>query len=311
MMTKTKDNKKNNYIKSCLNYTGGKYNLLEQIIPLFPKKIETFYDIFCGGANVAINIDANKIVCIDKQRELIRLFSTFKETNIDEIIFNIEMIIKKYQLSCSYQYGYEKYNTNSQIGLANYNRNRYIKLREDYNSIKFKDFMDSFMLYVISVYSFNNQIRFNKNGECNIPVGKRDFNKNIRKNLIKFLDRIKNINIEFHCEDFKNINIEKINKNDFVYADPPYLITNATYNEGNGWTEQDEIDLLLYLDKLNEKGIKFALSNVFEINGKVNNILKEWAKKYNIHYLNYNYNNSNYQKRNKSSKTTEVLIVNY
>lgn len=28
----------NNYIQSPLNYTGGKYKLLNQLIPLFPKK---------------------------------------------------------------------------------------------------------------------------------------------------------------------------------------------------------------------------------------------------------------------------------
>ena len=32
------------YIKSCLNYTGGKYKLLPQIIPLIPRDIDTFYD---------------------------------------------------------------------------------------------------------------------------------------------------------------------------------------------------------------------------------------------------------------------------
>lgn len=43
-------------IKSCINYTGGKYRLLKQILPLFPSKIDTFVDLLCGGANVALNI---------------------------------------------------------------------------------------------------------------------------------------------------------------------------------------------------------------------------------------------------------------
>ena len=40
---------KNNYIQSPLNYTGGKYKLLNQLIPLFPKNINTFIDLFGGG----------------------------------------------------------------------------------------------------------------------------------------------------------------------------------------------------------------------------------------------------------------------
>ena len=36
------------YIKSPLNYVGGKYKLLPQIVPLFPEKIHTFIDLFGG-----------------------------------------------------------------------------------------------------------------------------------------------------------------------------------------------------------------------------------------------------------------------
>ena len=56
---------KNNYIKSPLNYTGGKYKLLKQIIPLLPDNINTFVDLFGGGFNVGINVKANKIIYND------------------------------------------------------------------------------------------------------------------------------------------------------------------------------------------------------------------------------------------------------
>ena len=53
------------YIKSPLNYTGGKYKLLNQILPLFPEDINTFVDLFTGGCNVAINVNANRIIAND------------------------------------------------------------------------------------------------------------------------------------------------------------------------------------------------------------------------------------------------------
>ena len=40
------------YIKSPLNYTGGKYKLLPQILPLFPNEIDTFIDLFGGGVQL-------------------------------------------------------------------------------------------------------------------------------------------------------------------------------------------------------------------------------------------------------------------
>ena len=57
--------KKEELIKSPLNYTGGKFKLLPQILPLFPDKINTFVDLFAGGCNVGINVRANKIICND------------------------------------------------------------------------------------------------------------------------------------------------------------------------------------------------------------------------------------------------------
>ena len=71
-------------------------------------------------------------------------------------------------------------------------------------------------------------------------------------------------------------------------------------------------DLLNLLDSLNNKGIKFALSNVLENKGKSNDILKDWCKKYNTIHLNNTYGNCNYHAKDKSSNTTdEVLIINY
>ena len=46
-------------MKSPLNYIGGKYRLLPQILPLFPKQINTFVDLFAGGLDVSINVDAD------------------------------------------------------------------------------------------------------------------------------------------------------------------------------------------------------------------------------------------------------------
>ena len=50
-----------NYIKSPLNYTGGKFQLLDTIIPSFPTGVKNFVDLFAGGMNVSINTNADTI----------------------------------------------------------------------------------------------------------------------------------------------------------------------------------------------------------------------------------------------------------
>lgn len=120
----------------------------------------------------------------------------------------------------------------------------------------------------------------------------------------------------FDCKDFRDVDYSNANKNDLVYLDPPYLITTGNYNDGKrgfkGWNEQDERDLLDLCDKLDKQGTRFALSNVFECKGKSNDILKKWSDKYRLAYLNSDYSNCNYHKKDKSKNSTvEVLITNY
>lgn len=282
----------NKYVKSPLNYTGGKYKLLPQIIPLFPNKIDgVFIDLFCGGANVAVNMvdKANAVVANDIDSHIIEIYRYIKNWYYEDLFEVIDKRIEKYGLSMTNKEGYDKF-------------------REDYNKSEFKEPID---LFILICYSFNHQIRFNKKGEFNMPFGKDRscFNNTIRKNLKEFMYNI--IPIKFTSKSFDELEIETLNTNSFVYCDPPYLITCATYNEKDGWNETQERKLLDMLDRLNERGIKFALSNVLSNKGRTNDILIEWSKKYTVHHLNNTYANCNYHTKDKNSKADEVLIVNY
>ena len=301
-------------IQSPLNYTGGKFKLLPQILPLFPANIDIFVDLFCGGANVGVNVKSNKTILNDTNDNLTLLFSMFKNLGNDFLPL-IDEIIEKYQLSQSSKYGYDYYNCDSNTGLAPYNKDKFLKLRDDFNNSKDIGYYHYAMLYTLILYSFNNQIRFNSNGHFNLPVGKRDYNEKMKQKLQKFIDRLKGKDYKFSNLDFRDFDISILNSNSFVYADPPYLITCATYNEQGGWNKTDEHDLLDFLNDLHKNNIKFALSNVLRSKGKENSILIDWTQrnsdKYKVINLNYSYNNSNYQTKNKNEITEEVLIINY
>lgn len=296
------------YVKSPLNYVGGKYKLLSQIIPLFPDNINTFVDLFCGGVNVGANIKAKKIVCNDILPTLISLMNYFKVTPVSSILNEIQELIAQYGFSETSKFGYDYYGCNSSDGVAKINKEPYLNLRKKYNEGDKRDIV----FYTLVAHSFSNNIRFNSKGEFNVAVNKRDFNDSIRSNLIKFVTRLSELDIHFTCKDYKELVINKLKTDDFVYCDPPYLITTANYNENGGWTEKDEHELLHTLDYLDLNKIKFALSNVTQHKGKENHILIEWSKKYNVHRLNFNYGNSNYHTKDKSKDSTqEVLITNY
>ena len=283
--------KKEDLIKSPLNYVGGKFKLLPQILPLFPDNINTFYDMFCGGCNVGVNIKANKIVCNDKEQVVINLMNDWKQINSNQALKLLEETIDKYKLSKTNEEGFKN-------------------IRNDYN----RGEKSWYMFYAMLTNAFNYQIRFNKNGEYNMPFGRNRsyFNPTLKSRFVKFINRLNNINIEFLNKDFRYLEPKELNDKDFVYFDPPYLVTCAAYNEKDGWNQQDDIDLMNLCDRLNDNNVKFAISNVFENKGKSNDMLKEWSNKYNVYHLNNTYANCNYHTKDKSKNNTdEVLITNY
>ena len=306
---------KKEIIPSALNYIGGKYKLLPQILPNFPSGCDVAFDLFCGGANVGINLSCSRVIFNDNNSYVTGMLGVFCRLPEEKIFELLYKKIEAYGLSLSSKYGYRYYNCESSKGLAQYNKEPFNRLKSDFNKMSEKDDEYYLTLYLLVVYSFNNQIRFNKKGQFNLPVGKRDLNERMQSKLSAFINRLKSGNYIFLNQDFRQIDTGFLTPESFVYADPPYLITCAGYNENSGWTETDENDLLAFLDKLDDRGIRFALSNVLESKGKSNDILKTWIKKNSARYkvisLDYDYSNSNYHTKNRTCQAREVLIVNY
>ena len=280
------------YIKSPINYAGSKYRIIKEITSLFPKEIDTFIDLFGGAGNITINAKAKRIIYNEIIDYLPELFNYWKNNKKEDINKYIDDTILKYNLNQE-------------------NLEGFIEFRKHYNEEK--NIAD---LFILLCFSFNYQMRFNNKREYNSSFGKSasTMNDNIRNNLNTFIDYIQSNNINFVCKDFRELKIEKLTDKSFVYLDPPYLISCGVYQDGkrgfNGWTQQDDIGMMNLCDKLDNKGIKFCMSNMLESKGKINQELYDWSKKYNVIKIQKDYKNSNYQRKN-IGKDLEVAIVNY
>ena len=283
------------YIKSPFNYIGNKYRILPQIEQWFPENINTMLDLFCGGCDVSINTMAKRHLANDINTYLIQILQTFKTFGSEKVLAYVDQTI-------------------AGRGLSKENAEAYLKFRDEYNAQNPKSPID---LYILLCFSFNYQFRFNANHDFNNPFGRNrsSFNPSIRHNLELMIKKLPAI--EFSSIDFLHYDYSVLNPGDFLYADPPYLITCGSYNDGKrgfrGWSAEDEKALYHLLNDLSNKGIKFALSNVTTHKGMQNKLLLDWIKKYdyNLHNVNFNYNNCNYHAANKHYQTNEVLITNY
>lgn len=280
-------------VKSPLNYSGNKFRIIDQIQQYFPDNINVMVDLFCGGMDVTINTEAEKHYANDINYLVVDIFREFQKHSLDEILDYVDRTVAEY-------------------GLSDTNQEAYNKFRDNYNKTKYP--LD---LFILICYSFNHQVRFNSAHEFNMPFGYRKglFNFNIRANLINTYGRIKDV--EFSTKPFQEFDFSVLSAGDFLYADPPYLISCATYNDGKrgftGWGEQEERDLYNILTELSDRGVNFALSNVSEHKGQKNDILLDWVsdRGYFIHDIDFDYDNCNYHALNTNLPTREILITNY
>ena len=295
--------------RSPLFYVGDKYKLMKQLAGLFPQEVDNFYEPFVGGGTVFLNINANKYYLNDNDKNLINIHRFLINSANNPTLFfkNVEKIINKYHLSRSYKEDIIPVSLKKEwkkTYFAKFNKEGYEKLRVCVNKhIK----NDPLILYILLIYGFNRMLRFNGGGKFNLPVGNVDFNKNVVNALNGYFDFVQDKKMTLSSKDFRAYFANrKYSKNDFVYLDPPYLITASEYNKR--WDQKAEADLLGMIDDLDKKGIKFALSNVTHYNGSKNDLLIDWMKKYKTHKIESNYISYH---NNGKKQIKEVLITNY
>lgn len=299
-------------VRSPLFYVGDKYKLMPQLTTLMPDNIDTFYDIFAGGGSASMAVNAKKYKLNDIDINVIHLHEYLMNelTDVDAFLKKMHRLIKHYNLTCSaigdvpnnideIKQRYKK------TYYAKINKEGYLKLRDDYNFNP----QNYNLLYLLLVFGFNHMIRFNNSGKFNLPVGNVDWNHNVENALKNYANFSNKRDIKLYNEDFEDfIESQNLNSNDFVYVDPPYLITFSEYNKM--WNEDTEKRLYTLLDTLDRNNIHWGLSNVLTHKGRRNKILLNWLneREYKVYPIKSNYI-SRFDNTIKED-TKEVFVIN-
>ena len=295
--------------RSPLFYVGDKYKLYPKIRKYFPKTINRFIEPFTGGGSVFLNVNANEYLLNDIDTNVINIHQFLMEQSENPKAFfdNVYEVIQEYNLSHSYIKDIVPQELKDEwikTYYAKFNKQGFNKLKNDYNANSEKSVLH---LYLLLIYGFNRMLRFNSKGEYNLPVGNVDFNKNTETALHDYFRLTEQKNIQFFNLDFLDFFRQiEFQEDDFVYLDPPYLITFSEYNKL--WNEETEKRLLDFLEWLDTQNVKFAVSNVSHYKGKINQQFLEWSRQHNSFDIKSNYI-SYHDNSNKEFK--EVLITNY
>lgn len=222
---------------------------------------------------------------------LVELWEYFYTNDVEEILNYVISTVNKNQLS----------KTDSQ---------KFKIFRDNYNQQKNRNPLD---LYILTCFSFNNYIRFNNDLQFNMGFGmnRSNFNNSLEKKLITSISTLQKKECSFQNKPFNRFEPEH---NQFIYIDPPYLLTTATYNDGKrgfgGWNMKHERMLYTYLENLIDKDILFGLSNILTKDNRTNHLLTRFINENElmVHRIKSNYNNCSHNK--KKAETVEVYVTN-
>lgn len=259
------------------NWTGSKHRYLKElmsVLPLYKRHIRVL-DPFVGGGDLVSKLPLSwHTTASDTMSQIVDLHIAVKAglLNIDHV-----------RLICN------------ERDLSRTNKDSYLQLRDEYNKTK-----SGSLLYPLITCSFNNQMRFNKSGEFNMPFGEREFNPAMEQKLDNYVASIKCRDIKFLNESYEYFDFSAF---DLLLIDPPYSNTTATYNESTKWDEQEDVKLF---NKIDESGTDFVYFNQTYSKGVPNNTLIEWMKKYDHIVLKETSKGCSYQRDN--SFTEEVMI---
>jgi DNA adenine methylase len=245
-----------NTVKPFLKWAGGKNQLLNEIEKYYPFEngIKKYAEPFVGGGAVLFDIlnkyDLEEIYINDINEELINTYIMIRE-HIDELIQKLFIMQDEF------------------IPIENSDRKMYYgKKREKFNFLKLNnsiedDIEKAAIMIFLNKTCFNGLYRVNKKGFFNVPMG--DYKNPMicdEDNLRLVSEKLNSIKIE--SGDYRKS--EKfIDKNTFVYIDPPYrpLTRNSgftAYSQTN-FDDKQQIRLSEFINFISKNGAKFLLSN--------------------------------------------------
>lgn len=283
-----------------VQWVGGKRQLIEKYKTLLPKNYENYYEPFAGGASIfyymySLYGESKKYFLSDLNKELVISYEQIKlnPTRVKEIYNDL----------------YERHTKKFYYDIRNIDRTspsprKYEKSFDILDTLPEEEIAARFLY--LNMTCFNAIYRVNGSGLFNVPIGtslKKDFSVGNKFDLCS--EVLKNVTIE-HQSYLEVENL--VQTKDFVYFDPPYAPLTATSNftsyTKEGFDVKDQKELKELCDRLDSKGVCFAVSN------SNCELITDLYKDYNKHVFVVNRNlNSKKDKRKESAE--EVLITNY
>ena len=234
---------KNLLLSPILKWVGGKRQLLSEIIPLIDESCDNYVEPFIGGGAVLFRLQPKKAIINDYNTELINVYRTVRD-DLDGLV----ALLKEHEKYNSSDYYYEV---------------RALDRTPDFD--KMSNLEKAARIIYLNKTCYNGLYRVNSLGQFKSPYGRYKNPNIVNEVVLRAISKYLNRNeISIRSGDYKDV-LNDIEKNSFVYLDPPYMPISSSssftgYTEG-GFGYDKQVELKEECDKLNSKGVHFLQSN--------------------------------------------------
>ncbi len=226
--------------KPLLKWVGGKTKLIRYLSLYVPLEYTNYIEPFIGGGALFFYINPNIGIINDANRELINFYTQIRDNPIELLNLTKLFIVSEEE---------------------------YYIVRATDRDIDWRDEKSCLSRAARFLYlnktAFNGIWRSNSKGKMNTPYGKYDKVTFPQEEHILSVSKILRKTLILNVDFYETLNY--VNKDTFIYLDPPYIPYSDTANFANytsaGFGVQDQERIVDYCKLVDAQGAKFLLSN--------------------------------------------------
>lgn len=180
-----------------------------------PESYSTYIEPFLGGGAVFFHLEPERAIINDVNKRLIAFYECVRN-QYGEMRVELDLIQRTYEVNQSKYKELKALSPEERV--PNENEKLYYSIRDMYNGKVSSAYLDGVLYFFINKTAYSGMIRYNNNGEYNVPFGRYP---NLNTKLIttehsKLLQRA-----ELTCQDYSEI-FARAKSDDFMFLDPPY-----------------------------------------------------------------------------------------
>lgn len=225
-------------VRPVLKWAGGKTQLIPQIREKIPKNFNTYFESFFGGGALFFHLLPMHSVISDSNEELINLYKTIA-SNVDEVIKLLRTFVNSEEF--------------------------FYQVRgQDRDGNTYSDVERSARTIYLNRTCYNGLYRVNKLGQFNTPFGNYKNPKICDETNLRAASEALQ-NTEIIKSDFAELLLSRVEKDDLVFLDPPYIPV-SQYSDFKRYTKEqfsitDHERLQGVIDELHNRGAYVILTN--------------------------------------------------